>query len=151
MEERTIDQLLIELNIYKNENVVLKKQIFEDLEKVQKANDIIDTFEKIDLLGSREAKNAFIEKEIYEIKGEEFFNSKYFNKYGKDINYTFNEEDLTIFSGNKKLATIYDDRFFHFLEKILSIAYHIFDYYTKSALFLNAQNIISRLKGSMNE
>jgi hypothetical protein len=146
MEELTLNQILIQLNTYKDENAVLKKQILKDAEKVKRANEILETFEKIDLLGSREARNLLIEKEINEIKSEELFNSKDYNKYGKNVNYIFNEEDFSIFNGTKKLATIYDQRFFYFLEKVLKVAYYIFDYYKKSVIFLNAKDILDRQK-----
>jgi hypothetical protein len=151
MEEKTLNQLKIELDIYKTENKLLSDKLSEDNEKIRKANEILNVFGELELLESRESKNKYIEEEINTIKGAEFFNSKNFKKYGKNADYSFNIDDLTIYDGTKKLATIYDDRFFHFLEKVLGIVYYILDFYRKSAIVLNAQEIIRRLQGNINE
>jgi|WetSurSiteA1Bulk_404760.scaffolds.fasta_scaffold148908_1 hypothetical protein len=138
-------QLKIQVESILSENENLKNNLLNNEALVQRAKENIELLNKTNLLISRKEKNLQIEKEITEIKGEEFSSTIEFNRYNNK-EFSFDEENLEVLLGTKVLIKVYDDRFFIYLKKVLEIFSFIFDHYLRSSIAMNAKHILDRQK-----
>lgn len=148
-----INQLSLEVEFLRNEHNKLLELIDKNKELVLDAKEVISTIDKTDLLNNREGKERIINRELSQIKGEEFYKSKIYKQYSTST-YTLLDNDIYI--GNKKIASIFDDRFLSYIIKVLEIFNDIMTFYVKSVIILEAKvrfnkNIKNLINGEVNE